>query len=142
MNGWSARPRARVFFGAPNERSTAAPPRDFYIYFIQPFNVPHFKDEKKPDELFIRLTNTDEEFRTALRNYAAALDIASTASGQAKSTYELKANGKNGFLQQMVQWLQKNMTTAFDVTYQGRTKFFDRVGQRQVHPRAIWHRLP
>jgi len=50
------------------------------------------------------------------------LDLASTASGQAKSTYESKANGQNGFLQQMVQWLQKNMTTSFEVTYQGRTK--------------------
>ena len=35
-----------LFFGAPNERSTAVPPRDFYIYFIQPFDPSHFKDEK------------------------------------------------------------------------------------------------
>lgn len=108
-----------LFFGAPNERSTAVPPRDFYLYFIQPFDPPHFKDEKKADEVFLRLTNTDEEFRTALTNYAAALDLASTSSGHAKATYESKAAG---FLRDLVQWLQKNMTTAFAVTYQGRTK--------------------
>jgi len=119
---WRTRKAARqgyLFFGAPNERSTAVPPRDFYIYFLQPFDPPHFKDEKKSDELFLRLTNKDEEFGTALRNYAAALDLASTASGHAKSTYESKASS---FLRDLVQWLQKNMTTAFEVTYQGRSK--------------------
>ena len=123
---WLERKAARqgyLFFGAPNERSTAVPARDFYLYFIQPFDAPHFKDEKKPDELFLCLSAPDEEFRTALRNYAAALDLASTSSGHAKSTYESKANGQNGFLQKLVQWLQKNMATAFKVTYQGRTKF-------------------
>jgi len=108
-----------LFFGAPNERSTAVPPRDFYLYFIQPFDPPHFKDEKKADEVFLRLTNTDEEFRTALTNYAAALDLASTSSGHAKATYESKASG---FLRDLVSWLQKHMTDAFEVTYQGRTK--------------------
>lgn len=108
-----------LFFGAPNERSTAVPSRDFYLYFIQPFDIPRFKDEKKADELFLRLKNTDEEFRIALRNYAAALDLASKASGQAKSTYESKASN---FLRDLVQWLQKNITTSFEVTYQGRAK--------------------
>jgi len=119
---WLERKAARqgyLFFGAPNERSTAVPPRDFYLYFIQPFDPPHFKDEKKPDELFLRLTNIDDEFRVALSNYAAALDLASTSSGQAKSTYESKAST---FLRDLVQWLQKSMTTTFDVTYQGKTK--------------------
>jgi len=119
---WLERKAARLgylFFGAPNERSTAVPPRDFYLYFIQPFDAPHFKDEKKSDELFLRLTNTDEEFRTTLGNFAAAIDLASTASGHAKSTYESKASN---FLRALVQWLQKNMATAFEVTYQGRTK--------------------
>ncbi|MFZ5899637.1 MAG: DUF6079 family protein [Bacillota bacterium] len=121
---WPGRKAARqgyLFFGAPNERSTAVPPRDFYLYFIQPFDPPHFKDEKRSDELFVRLKNTDEAFRTALRNYAAALDLASTASGQNKTTYESKASN---FLRDLVQWLQKNMITAFEVTYQGRTKSF------------------
>ena len=119
---WLERKAARqgyLFFGAPNERSTAVPPRDFYIYFIQPFDPPHFKDEKNSDELFLRLTSTDEEFQTALRNYAAALDLASTSSGHAKSTYESKSSN---FLRDLVQWLQKHMADAFEVTYQGRTR--------------------
>lgn len=119
---WLNRKAARLgylFFGAPNERSTAVPPRDFYLYFIQPFEAPHFKDEKKADEVFLRLTNTDDEFRTALSKYSAALDLASTSSGHAKSTYESKSSN---FLRDLVQWLQKHMADAFEVTYQGRSK--------------------
>ena len=119
---WIERKAARqgyLFFGAPNERSTAIPPRDFYLYFIQPLDAPYFKDEKNSDELFLRLTNMDSEFRTVLGNYAASLDLASTSSGHAKSTYESKSSH---FLRDLVQWLQKHMTDAFEVTYQGRNK--------------------
>ncbi len=108
-----------VFFGAPNERSTAVPARDFYLYFIQPFDSPYFRDERKSDELFLRLSSMDDEFRSALRSYAAALDLASTSSGHAKFTYESKASN---FLRDLVQWLVKHMASAFEVTYQGRTK--------------------
>lgn len=44
-----------LFFGAPNERSTAQPERDFYIYMLQAFEEPDFKDEQKEDEVFFRL---------------------------------------------------------------------------------------
>jgi hypothetical protein len=119
---WQERKAARsgyLFFGAPNERSTAVPQRDFYLYFIQPNDPPRFKDNKVNDEVFFRLKGTDEEFQTALKSYAAALDLAATSSGHAKGTYEAKANG---FLKKLVQWLQKHMSDAFEVTYQGRAK--------------------
>ncbi|MBN2054301.1 ATP-binding protein, partial [bacterium] len=119
---WQSHKAARtgyLFFLAPNERATTIPQRDFYLYFIQPFEPRPFKDQKVPDEVFFRLKGADEDFRTALKSYAAALDLAGTASGHAKATYEAKANE---FLRKLVQWLQKNMTAAFEVTYQGRTK--------------------
>ncbi|HMP80289.1 MAG TPA: DUF6079 family protein, partial [Pirellulaceae bacterium] len=119
---WQERKAARsgyLFFGAPNERSTAVPQRDFYLYFIQPNDPPRFKDEKLADEVFFKLKGTDEEFTSSLRSYAAALDLATTSSGNAKATYEAKANG---FLKKLVQWLQKHSADAFEVTHQGRTK--------------------
>jgi hypothetical protein len=119
---WLDRKASRLgylFFGAPNERSTAVPPRDFYVYFIQPFEPPNYKDEKKSDELFLTLKHIDDDFRKTARSYAAALDLASTAAGHSKSVYESKAST---FLRTLVSWLQKNMSTAFELTYQGRSK--------------------
>ncbi len=119
---WQEHKAARsgyLFFGAPNERSTAVPQRDFYLYFIQPNDPPRFKDDKVSDEIFFRLKGADEEFQTALKCYAAALDLAGSSSGHAKSNYEAKANG---FLKKLVLWLQKHMSDAFEVTYQGHAK--------------------
>lgn len=123
---WQERKAARsgyLFFGAPNDRNTAVPTRDFYLYFIQPYD-PNDKlarsiNEKNADEVFFRLKGTNSDFQTALRNYAAALDLAGTASGHSKATYEAKANG---FLKKLVQWLQQHFSDSFEVTYQGRTK--------------------
>jgi len=123
---WQEHKAARsgyLFFGSPDERSTAVPQRDFYLYFIQVFNfsskLSRYINEKNSDEIFFRLKGTDEEFQSALKSYAAALDLASTSSGHAKATYESKSNG---FLKNLVQWLQKHMGDAFEIIYQGRTK--------------------
>ena len=119
---WRTRKATRqgyMFFGAPNQRSTAVPPRDFYLYFIQPHEPPRFRDEKKSDEVFFHLTGADDRFRETLRCYAAALDLASTSSGHPKATYESKASG---FLHSLVGWLQEHMGSAFEVGHQGRRK--------------------
>ena len=120
---WLERKAARqgyLFFGSPNERSTAVPPRDFYLYFVQPYDPPRYRDEKKPDEVFFRLTGADEAFREALDRYTAAMELGSTASGHAQSVYEAKADK---ILQgQIVAWLRSHMTTAYEVTYQGRSR--------------------
>lgn len=108
-----------LFFGSPNERSTAVPERDFYLYFIQPFAPPYFKDEKKPDEVFFQLTKRDDTFNHAVSSYAAAIDLASTSSGHAKSVYESKAKD---YIRDLVKWLATNMPVVFEVTYQGKTK--------------------
>lgn len=111
--------RGYLFFGTPNERSTAVPPRDFYLYFIQPFDPPEFRNEKKPEEVFFRLTGIDDTFRAAIRGYSAAVDLSATAAGQAKETYLKKADN---FLKELVAWLRENCMGALEVTCQGRTK--------------------
>ena len=108
-----------LFFGAPNDRPTAQPERDFYIYFIQPFEPPSFRDDQKPDEVFRRLKGLDDAIRRHLSFYAAAQDLASTASGGAKSIYLDKAKDA---LRDMSKWLQEKQMTAYEVTYQGKAK--------------------
>jgi hypothetical protein len=94
-----------LFFGAPNDRPTAQPERDFYIYFIQPFEPPRFRDENKADEVFFRLKGLDDAIKRHLSFYAAAQDLASTAkrwregdlSGQSQrraAGHEQVASGK------------------------------------------------
>jgi hypothetical protein len=119
---WIERKAARsgyLFFGAPNERSTAVPPRDFYLFFIQPNDPPPYTDEKRADEVFFHLTGADDAFRTSLRNYSAAMELGKTSSGHAKTTYELKASA---FLRDLTKWLQEHITTAFEVVHQGKRK--------------------
>ena len=108
--------RGYLFFGAPNERSTAQPPRDFYLYFLQPFEPPHYEDQKLADEVFFRLTQKDKTFLDSLRLYAGAREMALSASSGTKKVYEDKADG---FLKTLVAWLRQNMLTSFEVVHQG-----------------------
>ena len=133
---WRERKAARLgylFFGAPNERSTAQPPRDFYLYFLQPHDPPPFRDERRGDEVFFRLTAPDDEFRDALRRYAGARDLAGTSSGQAKKTYEDKAEDALG---KLTKWLRNHMTTVFQVAHQGRQKPLLEWVKGKVPPRS------
>ncbi|MBI2939757.1 MAG: ATP-binding protein [Chloroflexi bacterium] len=119
---WRERRASRLgylFFGAPNERSTAQPPRDFYLYFIQPRAPPPFVDDQKADEVFFRLTAADAEFEQALATYAAAGELAPTSSGHDKLVYQNVATAQLGIL---TKWLGEHVQAAFAVTHQGKTK--------------------
>ena len=118
-----------LFFGAPNERSTAQPPRDFYLYFLQPHDPPYYRDEKKPDEVFFTLKHRDDDFDTHLKLYAGALEQAATASGENKRIYEAKAREH---LRGVTQWLRERMRTAFEVTCEGRPRSLHELLQGQL----------
>jgi len=121
---WQERRAGRLgylFFGAPNERSTAIPQREFYLYFIQPFDPPRYADEKKADEVFFRLTGKDEAFTQSLKLYAAALELGSISSGIKKQTYEKKAAEH---LTVLTKWLREHLFQAVEITCQGSRKKF------------------
>lgn len=108
-----------LFFGAPNERSTVTPQRDFYLFMLQPFEEPYFKDEKRSEEVFFKLKQRDAAFESALKLYAGAREQATNASGNNKRVYEDKAAEH---LRTLTAWLREHLLTAFEVTYQGRPK--------------------
>jgi hypothetical protein len=122
---WPAKNSDRLgylFMGAPNERSTAQPPRDFYLYFLQPFDLPKYIDEERTDEIFLRLEGQDDEFTAALRRYAGALELAKESTADRRPIYEQKAREAQ---QDIVSWLRTNLSTAMSVTYRGDKRTID-----------------
>ena len=99
------------------------------MYFLQPHDAPYYKDEKKADEVFFKLKQRDDDFDTALKLYAGASEQAATASGENKRIYEQKASAH---LKTLTQWLREHMTTAFEVTYEGRTRTLQELIQGNV----------
>ena len=108
-----------LFFGAPNERSTAQPPRDFYLYFIQLYEPPAYQDEQRADEVFFHLTGRDEQFEQTLQAFAGAMEMALISSGEHKQTYLKKAGDAVSTLQR---WLRQRMPQGVTVTYQGTSR--------------------
>lgn len=123
---WTEKRVARpgyLFFGAPNQRSTAQPPREFYLYFLQPYNLPAYTDERRADEVFFRFAEQDERFERTLRLYAAATLLAAEASSASRTIFREKASSTNaqrpGYLQQLLRHLLERAPAALEVTYQG-----------------------
>ena len=100
------------------ERPPDRPARARLLHLLHPaFEPPRFRDDHKPDEVFFRLKGLDDAIRRHLSFYAAAQDLASTASGGAKSIYLDKAKDA---LRDMSRWLQEKQMAAYEVTSQGR----------------------
>lgn len=111
-----------LVFGAPNRATTALSAADdnFLLYFLPCFSISSFQLSvvSSKNEVFFRLTKTDEIFNKILRLYTAITNLVSTSSGHAKSVYESKSKI---YLHEILQWLQEHKATAFEVTYQGQT---------------------
>lgn len=103
------------FFGPPDERTTAQPPRDFYLFFLPPFLEREIHDEKQPDEVIFKLTELDQEFETKVRQYAGARAMANEST-EYQTEYTNKADSA---FRQLILWLQKNLIEKLHVIYQG-----------------------
>ncbi|MBE1555502.1 DUF6079 family protein [Sporosarcina limicola] len=106
-----------LFFGAPNERSTAQPERDFYIYMIRPYMKTIYKDEQKADELFFEFKQTDDRFNQLLKLYAAANDLRLDATSATKSLYARKIDS---YFKELTKWLNEYFVHTFEITYKGK----------------------
>jgi len=104
-----------LFFGPPDERTTAQPPRDFYLYFLPPFMDRSWNDEKLPDETIFYLSGLDNDFETKIRLYAGAMAM-SNESTEYRGEYADKAGI---YFHVLMRWLQEHMIEKLHIVYQG-----------------------
>ncbi len=109
--------RGYVFLGAPNERSTAQPERDFYLHFLAPFSQDQSKLDDKPDEVYFWLSLIDDDFKGYLLRYAGSKEMSSISSGSNKEQYERKADQLRLM---MNNWLRENLTRVVSMRYRGK----------------------
>ena len=106
--------RGYIFLGAPNERSTTHPERDFYIHFLGIYGN-GFKDpQHKKDEVFFKIGTDEEEMIGQLKQYAGAEEMSAISSGSNKDQYEMKAQQ---IQKALLHWLWENFLRCFKVSY-------------------------
>lgn len=108
-----------LFFGGPNDRSTAQPPRTFYIYFLGVFDQKPFDDKRQDDEVILRLARPDEDFLQTIKRYASAQEWAANSSGDEKLQYQSLAERQ---FKGAAKWLVENLARAFDITHEGKSQ--------------------
>lgn len=116
---WTQRNTTRLgylFFGEPNSRSTAQPPRDFYIYFLPFFETKNIVDSYNSDEVFFKLVNPDNELVENIKLYAGARELEKKSTVGSKDIFRGRAVS---LLRAVTQYLYGNSTKVFDVVYQG-----------------------
>lgn len=120
-----------LFFGSPNERSTAQPPRTFYLYFLAHFAPKPFEDARREDEVFFRLARPTPDVSERMKRYAAAVELVGVSSGEEKAQYQAIADAQR---KAIAKWLNENLVHAFDITHVGVTKS---VGEAGAEPLKV-----
>lgn len=118
---WAAQRVTRpgyFFFGPPDERSTAQPPRDFYLYILPPYLQRAWQQINPADEVIFVLTGLDVTFREKVRLYAGARALA-LESSQYRQQYAEEADKH---ARTLLQWLREHLIEHLHVTYQGVTE--------------------
>lgn len=122
--------RGYLFMGLPEERSTAQPPEDYYLYFLPPFGNESYLDDQKADEVFL-LFKQEDVFKDHLKIYAASLALKELAEEKNKKSYQDKAEI---YRRKLISYLNENKTTCFEVLYQGKKqKLIEVLGSRYKH---------
>lgn len=121
-----------LFFGAPNQRSTAQPPRDFYIYFLPYFDQIRFTDGKRADEVFFKLSRIDEKFIENIKLYAASIEMAQESIPGIKEIYMAKSEE---LFPKLTKWIKDNFNIAYDVIYKGVTKKPTEINKGGLRPK-------
>ncbi|ADQ40167.1 hypothetical protein Calkr_0623 [Caldicellulosiruptor acetigenus I77R1B] len=118
-----------LFLGTPNERPTAQPPRDFYIYFTRLYEFNDWEDNKRDDEVFFSFSLHDDTLITKLKMYAAAHELSEGVDTSSRNSY-LKWATK--FEKEILEIINNNKNTCFNVTYKGETKSMFEILQGRV----------
>lgn len=111
--------RGYLFMGVPQGRSTAEPPRDYYINMLPAYGNAKVINENNQDEVMFQF-KSDEIFSNTLRLYAGALSMKGLAGDQnTRNIYNKKAEDLR---KKLLKWLNDNKNTAFNVIYKGISK--------------------
>ncbi len=122
-----------LFFGLPNDRSTAQPPRDFYLYVL-PLDTA--RPQPRPDEVYAELL-PDEVFRNLLNRYAAASALRVAAASDARRVYDEKLTGQNGLRKALLDWLQAQGGRVWRLSYAGHTRLLSEWPRGGMSARSV-----
>ena len=106
-----------LFFTAPDQRSTAQPPRDFYVYLLPPVAGRGWVGETQPDEVLFRFSGLGQDFEELMRRYAGARALANDSPTH-RQVYQDKADQS---LRAFRRWLEERLYEHLEVSYQGVT---------------------
>lgn len=130
---WSERRVLRpgyLFFGLPSERSTAQPPRDFYLYVL-PLGA--LTPAAQPDEVYAELV-PDEALLGMLRHYAAATALRTAAASDARRVYDEKLQTLR---RTMLAWLQEQGGRAWRLSYGGHVRLLSEWPRGGMSARSV-----
>lgn len=108
-----------LFLGMSNDRPSAEPKEDFWVYIVPPFGGGQAHIHGAEDEVYFVL-QPDAKFCQLIKLYGGAKEMeALSAAGETKTTYAQR--GKK-YLFDIRKWMDEHKTTLFKVIYMGQTR--------------------